>query len=265
MSMQKYLHNGIKDVIHQFPQVGAILEEYGIGCVTCAAGTCLLKDVVEIHRLAPEAEARMLARIAAVIDPDKAADIPLPAARLAPEVRSIRYSPPLQKLVNEHVVINRWLNLVPQLVDHLQQQWDEWRPVLEEGVVFIRNYADAYHHAKEEEILFADLESGLDIIVTMRQEHDQARRIVQELVRAIETSDVSGVVARLGEYRELLQAHIKKEDEILYPWIDRGLSDTRVGQLFARFGEVDRRFGDAPARYEESVGRIERRLGTVVL
>lgn len=125
--MDKYLNTGIKDVIREFPRVGEILEEYGIGCVPGTAGTCLLKDVVEIHRLAPEAQARMLARIAGTIYPDRQVDVPAPAARPTPEVRPIRYSPPLQKLVNEHVVIKRWLALIPEIADQLATEWDELR------------------------------------------------------------------------------------------------------------------------------------------
>ena len=32
-----------------------------------------------------------------------------------------------------------------------------------------------------------------------------------------------------------MSEHIKKEDEILYPWIDRNLSLTQVGELFGKF------------------------------
>ncbi len=136
--------------------------------------------------------------------------------------------------------------------------------MLLQGIAFIRNYADAYHHAKEEEILFAGLEAESDIIATMRQEHDQARRLVQRLAQVLETSDIPAVTTCLNEYRELLQGHIKKEDEILYPWIDRGLSDGRVGQLFSRFSEVDRKFADEPARQEHFVGRTEQMLNSKV-
>ena len=33
--------------------------------------------------------------------------------------------------------------------------------------------------------------------------------------------------------------HIKKENEVLYPWIERGLSTTQVGELFAKFNEAE--------------------------
>jgi len=39
--------------------VGPILEQAGIGCVTCSVGVCLLKDVVSIHALSKEEEARL--------------------------------------------------------------------------------------------------------------------------------------------------------------------------------------------------------------
>lgn len=258
--MDKYMNTGVKEVIREFPAVGVILDEYGIGCVPCTAGTCLLKDVVEIHHLTPDAEAQMLTRIAGAIYPDRQVDIPAPVSRRTNDVREISYSPPLQKLVDEHVVIKRWLALIPPIVDRLESQWEKWRPVLQEAVAFIRNYADAYHHAKEEKILFAGLDPNLDIIATMLREHDQGRQLVRELVQGIETSNVPAVATCLMAYRELLQGHIKKEDEILYPWIDRGLSDTQVGRLFSQFGDVDRQFAGEPARQEQFVRRVEQSL-----
>jgi len=49
--MEAYLNKGIKQIINQFPEVENILDEYGIGCAPCNVGTCLLKDIIEIHNL----------------------------------------------------------------------------------------------------------------------------------------------------------------------------------------------------------------------
>lgn len=56
------LHGGlgnrnIKEVIAVTPEIGAVLEKYGIGCSKCSIGTCLLKDVVAVHFLGAETEA----------------------------------------------------------------------------------------------------------------------------------------------------------------------------------------------------------------
>ena len=50
----KYLNKEIKDIIDAFPDFESILEKYDIGCGPCSVGTCLLKDIVEIHRLPSE-------------------------------------------------------------------------------------------------------------------------------------------------------------------------------------------------------------------
>jgi hypothetical protein len=49
----------IQDVIKTYPEIGEILNRYDIGCVTCKVGICLLKDVVSIHGLSKEDEAKI--------------------------------------------------------------------------------------------------------------------------------------------------------------------------------------------------------------
>jgi hypothetical protein len=50
-------NQAILEVIAAHPEIGAILQKYDIGCVTCKVGICLLKDVVAIHGLTKEDEA----------------------------------------------------------------------------------------------------------------------------------------------------------------------------------------------------------------
>jgi hypothetical protein len=53
----------IQDVMAAYPGIGKILDRYDIGCVTCKVGICLLKDVVSIHGLSREDEAKIEAEI----------------------------------------------------------------------------------------------------------------------------------------------------------------------------------------------------------
>lgn len=58
------LNNGIGDqainkTIEEHPVIGEILQKYDIGCVTCGVGICLVKDVVSIHALGDEIEAKI--------------------------------------------------------------------------------------------------------------------------------------------------------------------------------------------------------------
>jgi len=49
----------IQDVMQSYPEIGDILASYDIGCTTCKVGICLLKDVVSIHGLSKEDEAKI--------------------------------------------------------------------------------------------------------------------------------------------------------------------------------------------------------------
>lgn len=52
-------NQAIQDVLTSYPEIGEILARYDIGCITCKVGICLLKDVVSIHGLSPEDDAKI--------------------------------------------------------------------------------------------------------------------------------------------------------------------------------------------------------------
>jgi hemerythrin-like domain-containing protein len=255
--MEEYLNKGIKEVISEFPKMADILNEYNIGCVPCNIGTCLLKDIVEIHGLPEEQEQELMRRIAKVIYPDRDVRIPKVERTTAPvEPEEITYSPPLRKLVDEHTVIKRWIALIPEVVEALDVESESGRRLILDGVDFIRSYADRFHHAKEEDILFKYSDESSEIIQTMYEDHEKARSHVKAIIEALERKDREAVIEHLNGYRELLTEHIKKEDEILYPWIDRDLSMAQVGELFSKFDEADSLLGkEVPEKYERFVNR----------
>ena len=49
----------IKDVIEEHPEIGVILDRFGIGCTKCSIGTCLLQDVVSVHVLGDAIEKKI--------------------------------------------------------------------------------------------------------------------------------------------------------------------------------------------------------------
>lgn len=255
--MEEYLDKGIKDIISSFPEVGNILDEYNIGCTPCNVGTCFLKDIVEIHNLSPEDEQELMARIAKVIYPGRDIKIPEIKRKKKSGSKEIGYSPPMKKLVNEHKLIKRWVALIPGLVENFDINSEEDRNLIREGVDFIRSYADKYHHAKEEEILFKYFDENLDILKVMHEDHENARAHVRAILEALDKKDKEAISEHLKAYHELLSEHIKKEDEILYPWMDRNLSITQIGELFSKFDAVDEEFGEAPKKYEEFIKRVE--------
>jgi hemerythrin-like domain-containing protein len=255
--LERYLRTPIKEIIAGHPPVGGILEEYGIGCAPCSVGTCHLADIVDIHNLSPKDEAALMARIAAVVFPGQGFALPQPRKDSAARSRGITYSPPMKALVGEHGNIKRFLALVPAILERFDPASEADRRQMLEVVDFIRSYADRFHHAKEEDILFACFDPRLDILKAMHEDHDRGRAHVRGVVEALAQSDRDGVAVHLSGYAGVLSEHIKKEDDILYPWMDRNLSVRQVGELFARFLAVDERFAEERIKYESFVGRLE--------
>ncbi|MDP2646268.1 MAG: hemerythrin domain-containing protein [Desulfobacterales bacterium] len=257
--MEEYWNRSIKEVINEFPEVGKILDEYGIGCAPCNVGTCLLKDIVEIHGLAVEQEQEMMRRIAKIIYPDKVVKMSQIRRKTRAAPKEIKYSPPLKALVDEHVLIKRWAALIPEVVKNLDLESEEGRQLILDGVDFIRSYADKYHHAKEEEVLFKYFDENLDILKVMHEDHTQARGHVNAILEAFEGNDKASVAEHLTAYAELLTEHIKKEDEILYPWMDRNLSMTQIGGLYSKFKEIEACIGDSSKKYEAFITGLEKK------
>lgn len=258
--MEEILGTRIKELISRYPEVGAVLTEFGVACVTCAVGTCLLKDILDIHRLSPEDEQKMMTRIANIIYPDQHIVVPVRKSEPA-KAPTLAYSPPLQDLVNEHQLIKRLLTLLPAVIRSLDLNTEQDRQVTLSCVDFIRSFADKYHHAKEEDLLFKCFDETLDILQVMHADHEKGRAHISSVLMALEYRDTVAAVTHLNAYRELLMEHIRKEDEVLYPWLDRQLSDSRIGRLFSAFREVDARFADTRRRCEGIVTTLEHRFG----
>ncbi len=94
----------------------------------------------------------------------------------------------------------------------------------------------------------------------MYEDHTTGRGHVKAMLEALDRQDKATLGEHLLAYRELLTEHIKKEDEILYPWMDRNLSTTQVGELFAKFSEVDEQMGFSSEKYEQFVAKLEKQF-----
>jgi len=253
--MEKYFNTGIKDVIEEFPKIESILTDYDIACGPCMVGTCLLRDVVSIHALPKPDEKELMERIAGVIlngiDPGKA----------NPEnisKKPITYSDPMQKLVDEHTLIKRWLALIPRVVECVDLKTESGKQIIADGIDMIRSYADKFHHAKEEDILFKYFDESADIIQVMYEDHTNGRALVKNMINALESENNELLGESLLAYRDLLEHHIQKEDETLYPWMDRELNDTQLIEMDAKFIEADKNSGIADKKYRDLINELEK-------
>ncbi len=146
-------------------------------------------------------------------------------------------------LVDEHRLILRMIALLEKNAPRTAEgKYLNWQFYLD-GIDFIRQYADRFHHAKEEDVLFkALIANGMpkdhSPVAAMLMEHDQGRRYVRAMeVAVLEAQSGSfdafqAIADNALKYAALLRDHIAKEDDILYPLSERVLPESmRVGIL----------------------------------
>jgi len=258
--MELYRNKGIKDIITEFPKVGEILDEYGIGCGPCTVGICLLKDILDIHKMESDKELELMERIEAVIYPEREIKTVAPIETVQSAEAPHVFSAPMQLLVNEHVTIKRWLALIPSVIENIDLTTDEGILIIADGIDLIRSYADRLPHGKEEDILFTYFDDSEKIFQVIYEDHRIARNHVKEMLSAIEKKDVSSLSQHLTAYGILLTEHIKKEDEILFPWLDRKLTPGQVIEIGEKFDSGDIEVGVDPQKYQLFLKFLEKRF-----
>jgi hemerythrin-like domain-containing protein len=168
---------------------------------------------------------------------------------------------PSAVLKSEHRVIERVLRVLETLVVRSEQEQGFELESLKQCVEFFRLFADACHHAKEEDLLFPVLEErGIPReggpIGVMLHEHSQARVLTKEMGAALtvfEGGDNGGEVRfrdAARQYLTLLVNHIYKEDNILFNMGDHVMTDADQTLLCGRFGEVGCRAFEGKHREE---------------
>jgi len=113
-------------------------------------------------------------------------------------------------------------------------------------IQFIKKYADQFHHRKEEDILFVELNQKAETMhcnptYQMLHEHDLGRQMVREMEEGIKTKDKGRVLNGAKGYSQLIKEHIYKEDNILYPMAEETLGEKEKKELSQRFMEADQK------------------------
>lgn len=172
---------------------------------------------------------------------------------------------PSAVLKSEHKVILRVLSVLDRLVTRFENGDGFAREALGQCVDFFGFFADACHHAKEEDLLFPVLESrGIPReggpIGMMLYEHTLARGHTAEMRAALdagEAGDAGGegrFVDSARAYIELLTNHIYKEDNVLFNMGDQVMSASDQESLCGKFGEVGcRAFGGKSKQQLEAI------------
>ncbi len=153
--------------------------------------------------------------------------------------------------MKQHRLIERALDAMEGWLKTLSpESGSDDKAELARFVSFIRGFGDAYHHSKEEDILFVAMvdhgfprEAGP--IAVMLHEHDVGRSLVSTLDGLAQQTttwreeDQRALAYTVGEFSTLLRQHIQMENQILYPMANARLPDPVKEEIFRRFQSVE--------------------------
>jgi hemerythrin-like domain-containing protein len=162
-------------------------------------------------------------------------------------------------LMQEHRIIEQVLAALEGMARLAEQEHQLDAGHARQAVAFIRGYADKFHHAKEEDLLFVEMETaGMPRqggpLAVMLHEHDVGRALIGRVANAIEQLAVgdhkalSSFADSAVQFTTLLRGHIQKEDHILYPMADDVLSQASKDGLIADFARAEEAQGGKAAR-----------------
>ena len=157
-----------------------------------------------------------------------------------------RMMKPTEILESEHRVIETVLSCLEKMANLNEKNKKLDCGAAREMVEFFRMFADRFHHAKEEQHLFAVLEAhgmpregGPTGVMIM--EHEMGRDFVGKMETAV-TAYERGELAALKDfvkaaraYISLLREHIQKEDHCLFSMVNENLSEEEQERLFKAF------------------------------
>lgn len=147
-----------------------------------------------------------------------------------------------KNLENDHVQILRLIDVMERMVTISKPNVEH----LESVVYLIKNFADDFHHAKEEKMLFPLLiEKGFSPnqgpVAVMLSEHTEGRNFVKGMSTSISNykngneNSLGEIRENMGGYINLLRGHISKENNVLFPMASRTLTSDENISLLERF------------------------------
>jgi hemerythrin-like domain-containing protein len=178
-------------------------------------------------------------------------------------------SEPLHTLKHEHRVIERALRALDGVCIRLE--WGDPVPssALTQLVEFISEFADRFHHGKEEAYLFPALERRGIVrkggpLAAIQGQHETERELTAEMRRALEEykdlhSESRQIFVKAARrYVDHLIAHMQTEDSILFRLAEEILEETDIVEMKEAFERAESELSPRTrAEYETLASELE--------
>ncbi len=127
---------------------------------------------------------------------------------------------------------------------------DEFYPDILQQLIDFLHYFDACHDHKEESLLFAKLfergmSSSTGVLAEMMQDHDELRTRLETIgddlprARSGDRRAITELLDKVDAYLKLLEDHMHKEDDVLFPMVGHVLTHHDLEELARQYESVE--------------------------
>ena len=172
----------------------------------------------------------------------------------------------IDDLRHEHEAILSALKILDRITAEIGKGSTPSKMDLSNFIGFLKEFADKCHHGKEEGMLFpaliaAGMPEKAGPIAVMLAEHAQGRDYIRQMDHAtVSGPDYVTFAYAAQNYSRLLQEHIQKENNVLFPMAEDALDQSKLDQLLGSFEEHEEKV-IGHGRHEE-LHRMLRELQT---
>ena len=157
---------------------------------------------------------------------------------------------PLAKLTIEHGNILEGLDYLSKAKDALEKNRCPPKKFFDSAVMFFREYADKFHHYKEEYLLFSFLarnkEGEIDLEMgSLRYQHELNRECIAKIEKSLNGYEMGNEIAvttllmNLAAFISILKRHIYREDQLFFPMAEAELSENEKESLQSQFDQEE--------------------------
>jgi hemerythrin-like domain-containing protein len=157
---------------------------------------------------------------------------------------------PTEDLIHEHKAIEIMLSVMSVIADQILKGKGFDVSEIDQIVDFLKTFVDKCHHGKEENVLFPALvaagipkENGP--VGVMLHEHVLGRGFIKDIIDGAESyksgnnAASQSIAYAMLKYVTLLQNHIKKENNMLFPMADKVLNPTEQDLIYEQFERIE--------------------------
>lgn len=172
----------------------------------------------------------------------------------------------IQMLFDEHEMIVNALDAAKQLKTQIGKNDKQYEQNVRDLIDFFRNYADNFHHHKEEQILFPAMKKknellGDGVLKEMFDNHEDFRETTKNIEKSLDEKNYAQAQKQLEAYTEALLDHIAVENDEVFQMAETLLSEDELDKIFYEFEDADIELGSGKKQeYEELVDLLRKTL-----